>query len=84
MGNRVDSVGTRHLVPRDRGPDHQRGGKTGQAVSSTARLGRISLADNATLSAGTSSFTIACWVYLDGRRAPTGAYGQGQCGDDQQ
>jgi len=66
-GNRLDAIGTNHLVPTGTTVQVTNGpGKIGSALAMDGTSGTyLSCADNATLSAGPNmSFSLACWVYV--------------------
>lgn len=67
-GTRADSHGTNHLT--DNNTVTQATGKLGNAAQFTAANSEwLSIADNASLSAGDTDFTLAAWVYLDSKSA---------------
>jgi len=79
-GNRLDAVGTNHLVPTGTTAQvSSAAGKIGSALAMNGTAGTyLSVADNATLSAGANtSFTLACWVYLASTASPMGLVGKG-------
>jgi hypothetical protein len=66
-GSRLDSVGANHLTPTGSDANvSSAAGKIGNALAMNGTNGTyLSVADNATLSAGPNlSFSVACWVYL--------------------
>ena len=63
----MDSVGGQALVPQGTVAQITKAaGKTGQAVQLNGTTGTyLTVADSPTLSVGTSSFSVACWVYFE-------------------
>ena len=79
-GNRLDSVGSNHLVPQGTvATITNAAGKIGQALSMNATAGTyLSVVDNAPLSAGPDmSFTVACWAYVSNPTTSKGLVGKG-------
>ena len=78
-GNRVESISGQALVPQGSVAQiTNAAGKTGNALAMNGTAGTyLSLADNATMSVGTGSFSIACWVYLNSTSGHTGFAGKG-------
>ena len=79
-GNRLDSVGTNPLVPQGTVAQITNGaGKIGNALYMNGTAGtHLSVADNATLSAGPNmSVTVSCWVYVTTTGSSMGFVGKG-------